>query len=99
MSLLQQQTDLIYPIEGSLDALAVEIMRPRFDHLIEEQQDIVLDFSQVNFVDSSGIGAIVYLFKRLKASNKTLQIQGAKGQPLELFKHLRIDKSINIRAL
>ncbi len=100
MSLLQpQSTDLTFFIEGSLDALAVEIMRPRFDHLIDEQQNVVLDFSQVNFIDSSGIGAIVYLFKRLKAGNKRLTIQGAKGQPLELFRHLRIDKSISISAL
>ncbi len=86
-------------IVGSLDALAVEIMRPRLDALVGTQQDVVLDFTKVDFVDSSGIGAIVFLFKRLRAEGHSLCIEGAKGQPLELFKHLHIDRSIPVSEM
>ena len=83
-------------IEGSLDALAVEILRPRFDELVESQLDVALNLSKTQFIDSSGIGAIVFLFKRLRSLNLKLSLVGVHGQPLELLKHLRIDQSISV---
>lgn len=85
-------------IVGSLDALAVEIMRPRLDALVKAEKDIVLDVGNVDFVDSSGIGAIVFLFKRLRAQDRKLSIEGAHGQPLQLFQHLHIDQSIPVNS-
>lgn len=98
-TLSPQHTPLCLVLEGPLDALEVEIKRPRFDALIQEHQDVVLDFSQVCFIDSSGIGAVVFLFKRLRALERSLTITGVHGQPLELFRHLHVDRSINVRPL
>lgn len=90
------KTDLYFEIEGSLDALAVEIMRERFDELVQDQADVILDLSKTNFIDSSGVGAIVFLFKRLRALDKTLSLVGVHDQPLELLKHLRINHTIQL---
>ncbi len=89
-------TDLYLDIEGSLDALAVEILRPKLDALVQEKSDVVIDMSRIEFIDSSGIGAIVFLFKRLRALQRCLSLVGVHGQPLELLKHLRIDQSIQV---
>jgi len=94
LEMIDQELHLV--IDGSLDALAVEIMRPRFNSLVQDQADVVLDLQQVNFIDSSGIGAIVFLFKRLRALDRNLRLQGVHGQPRELFQHLHIDQSINM---
>ncbi len=88
--------DLFLEIEGSLDALAVEVLRPRFDELVQDKADVVIDLSKINFIDSSGIGAIVFLFKRLRSLQRNLSLVGVHGQPLELLKHLRIDQSIQV---
>lgn len=96
-TLSPQHTPLCLVLEGPLDALEVEIKRPRFDALIQDQQDVVLDFNNVSFIDSSGIGAVVFLFKRLRALERSLTIKGAHGQPLELFRHLHIDRSITVQ--
>lgn len=83
-------------LEGDFDALAVEQLRNQFDTAAEQQQDVILDMQAVEFIDSSGIGAIVFLFKRLRSNNHSLSICGVKGQPLELMQYLRIDKCISL---
>lgn len=90
------ENQLQLDIEGSLDALAVDILRPRFDDLVQDKSDVVLNLSQIEFIDSSGIGAIVFLFKRLRALDRNLSLSGVHGQPLELLKHLRIDHAIKV---
>lgn len=98
-TITRNTTDLpLLELEGSLDALAVEIMRPKFDALIEADSDVVIDMAKTDFIDSSGIGAVVFLFKRLRTAGKTLSLVGVHGQPLELLQHLRIDQSIQINA-
>jgi anti-sigma B factor antagonist len=52
---------------------------------------LVLDFSGVDFVDSSGLGAIVACLKRL-GPRGDLAIAGAKGAVSRLFTLTRMDK-------
>lgn len=93
----EQDNQRVLPIIGQFDALAVEKLRPSFADIAEkEQRDVRLDLSNVNFIDSSGIGAIVFLYKRVSARDKTLTITGLHGQPLDLIRFLRIDKTIPI---
>ena len=93
----QQSGSRRYSLTGQMDAVAVERQRPGFADIAEnENRDVVLDFSKVDFVDSSGIGAVVYMYKRLSARGHTLTISGLNGQPLELFRFLRIDKTIPV---
>ncbi|MCV6612569.1 MAG: STAS domain-containing protein [Amphritea sp.] len=96
MSIPITQQDLSLTIEGSLDALAVETLRPQFDALVQDETDVVINMDKAEFIDSSGIGAIVFLFKRLRALDRNLSLAGVHGQPLELMKHLRIDQSIQV---
>lgn len=96
LDIAKEKTDFDLEVVGSLDALAVEILRPCFDALVEENTDIVIDMGRSDFIDSSGIGAIVFLFKRLRSQGRTLTLTSVHGQPLELLKYLRVDKSIQV---
>lgn len=96
-SYIRTENELSLRLEGSLDALAVEILRPRFDSLVQDKHDVTLDMSHIDFIDSSGIGAIVFLFKRLRSNDRTLSLSGVHGQPLELLHYLRIEQSITVR--
>lgn len=85
-------------LKNELDAFAIETLRGDFERLGNSEQDIDLDFNQVTFIDSSGIGALVFLFKRLRTTKHTLRLHGVQGQPLELIQYLRIDKSIQVNG-
>jgi anti-anti-sigma factor len=85
----------VVELEGDFDAAAVKLRRSELEALpTVAQRDIVLDFSRVGFMDSSGIGALVYLFKRLRAEDRHLVVTGAAGEPARLMQLLRIDKTI-----
>jgi len=85
-------------LKNELDACAIETLRGDFERLGNGGQDIDLDFAQVTFIDSSGIGALVFLFKRLRTTKCSLRLHGVQGQPLELIQYLRIDKSIQVNG-
>lgn len=63
----------------------------------ETEQHILLDIGNVTFLDSSGIGVIVFLFKRLKSSGGSLEIINVNGQPKELINLLRVDNVIPVK--
>lgn len=87
--------DHLISLSGEMDALGCSEIRVELEKVIVNgQAHIILQLDQVSFIDSSGIGAIVFLFKRLKQLNRTLEICGVQGQPLELMTLLRIDAAI-----
>ena len=54
-------------IQGSLDALTVRDIRPILDAVVADKpKRVTVDFDELTMIDSSGVGAIVSLFKRIK---------------------------------
>lgn len=84
-------------INGDFSVDIADDARQIFDTVIEStKNDVVLDLSHSSYIDSSGIGAIVFLYKRLRCGDRKLLITGASNQPLELIQLLRIDTIIPI---
>ena len=82
-------------LNGDFDAEAVKEIRPLFHELSEKNEsNVIIEMSDVSFIDSSGIGAIVFLYKRLVAKGFELVLIGPTGQPLQIMEQLRINQSI-----
>jgi anti-sigma B factor antagonist len=79
-----------YNIDEDLDASYVARVRPEIEQLADSGEDVLLDLSKVEFVDSSGLGILVFLHKRLVSNSHKLKIVGLKGQPLQLFTNLHL---------
>lgn len=80
-------------IDGALDAVTVPDIRPIFDKVVADgRRKITIDIEKVTMIDSSGIGAIVSLFKRIKAEGGEVLVVGARDQPLAVFKLLKLDR-------
>lgn len=87
------QTDTKIVIDGALDALTAPEIRPVFDKLVADgRRRVTVDIAGVTMIDSSGVGAIVSLFKRIKAEGGQVNIVGAKDQPLAVLKLLKLDR-------
>jgi len=87
--------NLIIVLSGEMDAQGCSKIRPELEEFSKQAHPhTVLDIGQVSFIDSSGIGAIVFLFKRLKEQGRSLEIVGVQGQPQVLMTLLRIDAAI-----
>lgn len=82
-------------LANEFDAYAAKQLEAYFETLSQtEQTEVILDLTQVSFIDSCGIGAIVFLYKRLRSRGRTLRLLNVNGQPRQLMNMLRIDKVI-----
>src|SRR6516162_5582517 len=80
-------------ISGSLDALSTPELRPTIDALVAEKRAaITVDLSELRLIDSSGVGAIVSLYKRMRVLGTRVEVVGLKEQPLAIFRLLRLDR-------
>jgi anti-sigma B factor antagonist len=74
---------------------ASEFGRELAELIAQGQQRIVLDVSDVDFIDSSALGAIVSNFKTLRGTGDFV-IAGARAPVLSLFRVTRMDRVIRM---
>lgn len=77
-------------IKEDMDAITMADMKATFDELAEAQEAVEIDMAAVEFIDSSGVGGLVFLYKRLLANGNKLTVTNVGGQPLRLLTHLRM---------
>lgn len=86
-------------ISGELDALSVPDIRGELDRIVAGQESkVVVDLANLRLVDSSGIGAIVSLFKRVRAEGRHFDVVGVRGQPLQIFEVLKLDQVFRLKG-
>ena len=57
---------------------------------------VLVDLSALDLIDSSGVAALVKLFKAVRSLGGTVTISGARDQPLAIFRLLKMDKVFNL---
>ncbi|MCG8607805.1 STAS domain-containing protein [bacterium] len=87
---------VVKPLETRLDvASAVDFKEKMADYIREGNQQIVLNISGVDFIDSSGLGAIVTSLK-LQQQEGTIAICGVRETIKSMFKLTRMDRIFQI---
>ncbi len=81
---------VIVEIPEDMDADGMRRLRPEFEKLADCADDVELDLSRVDFMDSSGLGGIVFLYKRLRAKGRDLRLRRVRNQPRNLLHNLRL---------
>jgi len=92
-----QNSVLIFHLTGSLDIGTVSTMRADLDALLSTgQHKVIFDLQHLEQIDSSGIGAIIALFKRVRSNKGEMKIANLVGQPREIFSLLRLDRVFDL---
>ena len=82
---------------GILDGTKAGQFRQEIGSLVESNADIVLiDFSDVSFMDSSGLGALVLALKTVRAAGGKLFICSVNEQIKMLFELTSMDRVFEI---
>jgi len=55
-----------------------------------------MDLSGLAYIDSSGLGMLLAINKRIKKKNGVFVLAGVQGLPFELIKRTRLDKVFTI---
>lgn len=79
-------------IEGAFDALTVAEIKPAIEAVLAERpRRVTVDLDGVCLMDSTGVIAIVSMWKRLKAQGGSVVVARAHDQPLAVLKLLKLD--------
>ncbi len=83
---------VITPYESRIDASsAADFKSQLIERIGDAGHHIILDLSQVHFIDSSGLGVIVSLLK-LTAGKGEISLCGIQDPVMSLFKMTRMDR-------
>ncbi len=86
--MIPQGTSLYAFLEGEIDHHSAAFLRTAIDEALVQScpLELVLDFSGVTFMDSSGIGLIMGRFRAAKAQNCNVRVMNVKERDLRLMK-------------
>jgi len=82
-----QDDKLIVTMTGELDHHSAEEVRTKIDDRLDRDgiNKLVMDFSGVNFMDSSGIGVVIGRFKKLSLKQGAVCVTNTKGSVKRVF--------------
>lgn len=98
---LTEQTDdagrtVIYA-HGDIDLRTAPEFRRHIEDAAAEGRDVVVDLSEVRFMDSPGLGTLIYCYQRQEEAGAQLLVRAPQGHVRELFElvaltHLIVDE-------
>lgn len=92
-----EDTTLTLVVRGSLDINSAPALSEEIDKIVATRPArVIVDLAMLDLIDSSGVAALVKLYKGVRNSGGSLTITGARDQPLAIFKLLRMDKVFNL---
>lgn len=87
----------IIRLTGLLDAFSEPTFRKVISRLVDEgPTNLIFDLSAIDFVDSSGVGALVQLVKKAKDAGGSLQLV-ANPRVLQTVKLVRLENFLSLR--
>ena len=94
-----QDSQLTIALTGEIDHHCAKIYMQGILAKIEAYTPSVciLDFRDVNFVDSSGIAVVINALRAMKQMDGRLELTGLRSQPMRVFQTSGIDKLVMIR--
>lgn len=95
----EKENQWIFLPEGEIDIFT----SPKFKeeilkHFSSKETDILIDGEKLNYVDSTGLGALIYILKKLKDSNYKIYLTNIKPNIRKLFDITELDKLFIIRG-
>lgn len=77
---------IIVKFYGEIDCVNAPYYRHQLNRLFEEnEENVIFDFSNTSFIDSSGIGLVIGRYNQLKFDNRTLALTGLNKVSYHLF--------------
>ena len=89
----------VLQLNGNLDSTQSQDFKEKINEIIEQEgitEIILVDFKDVTFMDSSGLGALVLAFKAVRATGRKLVVCSINEQVRILFELTGMDKIFEI---
>ena len=89
----------ILTLSGELDAYDAPTLRERFTEVAAEHAGkvVVLDLSSLTFLDSTALGTIVGLLRRVREGEGELRVVLPEGEARRIFELTALDRTLDVR--
>lgn len=86
-----QPSVAIVDLQGEINTLAENVLNAAYDEAVSQQPEmILLNFSQVDYINSTGIALVVGLLKRARQAGLPLMAYGLSQHYVEIFQITRL---------
>lgn len=93
----EENLNLTVFLSGDLDINTVDEFRKEvLEKYDDKDSDIFFDLSDLEYIDSTGLGAIIAVYKKVKEKGRNLTIVRAKKNIKKLFFITELDKIFNM---
>jgi anti-anti-sigma factor len=87
----------IFRLAGLLDAYSEAAFRKVLEKALDEgPANLILDLSKIDFIDSSGLGALVQIAKKIQTKSGSLQIV-SNPRVTQTVKLVRLDQFLTLQ--
>lgn len=84
-------------LSGDLDINTVEeFKKEALEKYKDLDKDIVIDLKDLDYIDSTGLGAVITVFKEVRDKGKSLTVKHAKKNIKKLFVITELDQLFNM---
>lgn len=85
-------------IMGEVDINTSDEVRAKIESILEEKEkSMIINAEELDYIDSTGLGMLIGIVKRLKASGHELILAKPQASIVKLFRITGLDKIIRIR--
>ena len=89
-----------FKVDGIIDEQGAEVLKKRFEELdISQVKELVLDFGNVEYIGSSGVGKLLMFYKELAANSGKLRIENVSGMVKELLTITKMDTVFSVSSV
>jgi anti-sigma B factor antagonist len=87
----------VLSLQGNLDAATSGGLKKEVVTLTDSGKTrVAVELAKLTLIDSTGVGVLISLFKRARAAGGAVHFAGLQGQPKEIFRLLRLDRSLDL---
>ena len=89
----------VFKPEGDLDIYTSSLFKEEvLKRLEEDETDVIVDGEKLDYVDSTGLGALISILRTIKESEKKIYIQNVKPNIRKIFDITNLDKLFIFRG-
>lgn len=94
---LPDESVMLVRLEGRLDCGGIDALRQRFDAIsVPQGGGLLLDFSEVSFVDSMAMGCVAVLARRVRAAGGEVALFGLSERVRRSFEVAALHRLLDI---
>ena len=90
--------EVVVAVRGEIDIVTAPVLWETIAEVISDTKRLVVDLSETDFIDSTGLGVLVRALKRLRHHGGDLILRSPRANARKVFHATSLDRVITIEG-